>query len=195
MMIVFGLILIFLGLASKVILPADIDPANAMLLLVQKILPKGLLGLLIAALVGVAMSTASTTLLVCSATIEQDIFSVLCPGKTKSKLKMHRILVLIVGLLALTLALKVPSVTSILMYGYSVYVPGLLLPVIAGTFEWKIPDRYMLATIICGALSAMILILLGEPFPASLGGLLLSAVPFVIGLLRGRAEGMKRENA
>ncbi len=189
MMILFGLVLIFIGIAAKVILPDNIDPASTMLLLVEKVLPTGLLGLLVAAVVGVGMSTASTTLLVCSATIEQDIYSVLRPGrKEKSKLKAHRILVLIVGLVSLILALKVPSVTAILMYGYSVYVPGLLLPVIAGTFEMKISDRYMLATIITGAVSAVILILMGEPIPASAGGLVLSAIPFVTGLLKGRKE-------
>ena len=95
---------------------------------------------------------------------------------------MHRLLVIVVGLLALIAALKVPSVTTILVYGYSVYVPGLLLPVIAGTFEWKIPDKYMLATIVSGTLSAVALIIAGEPIPASVGGLIVSAIPFVIGI-------------
>ncbi|MCI8582127.1 MAG: sodium:solute symporter family protein [Dorea sp.] len=182
MMIVFGIILVFIGVAARVILPSGTNPASAMLVIAQTVLPKGLLGLLIAALVGVAMSTASTTLLVCSATIEQDIYSVIRPNGKTSKLNMHRLLVIVVGLLALIAALKVPSVTTILVYGYSVYVPGLLLPVIAGTFEWKIPDKYMLATIVSGTLSAVALIIAGEPIPASVGGLIVSAIPFVLGI-------------
>ena len=112
-------------------------------------------------------------------------------GKTSSIL-VNRIFVVAVGLIALVLALKVPSVTQILMYGYSVYVPGLLLPVIAGSFNWKISDRAMLATIMVGVAVAVILILMGEPFPGALGGLIASAVPFVIGLVSARNKDVGR---
>lgn len=141
LMIIFGLILMFIGIMARFILPAGSDPASAMLNLSQLVLPKGMLGLLVAAFAGVAVSTASSTLLVCSSTLEQDVYSVLRnTGKEKpaSSLLVNRLFVVLVGLIALVLALKVPSVTQILMYGYSVYVPGLLLPVIAGSFHWKL---------------------------------------------------------
>lgn len=171
LMIIFGLILMFIGIMARFILPAGSDPASAMLNLSQLVLPKGMLGLLVAAFAGVAVSTASSTLLVCSSTLEQDVYSVLRnTGKEKpaSSLLVNRLFVVLVGLIALVLALKVPSVTQILMYGYSVYVPGLLLPVIAGSFHWKLSDRAMLLTIVSGVLTAVILILMGEPFPGSL---------------------------
>ena len=189
LMIIFGLILMFIGIMARFILPAGSDPASAMLNLSQLVLPKGMLGLLVAAFAGVAVSTASSTLLVCSSTLEQDVYSVLRnTGKEKpaSSLLVNRLFVVLVGLIALVLALKVPSVTQILMYGYSVYVPGLLLPVIAGSFHWKLSDRAMLLTIVSGVLTAVILILMGEPFPGSLGGLIVSASPFCIGLWNGR---------
>ena len=189
LMIIFGLILMFIGIMARFILPAGSDPASAMLNLSQLVLPKGMLCLLVAAFAGVAVSTASSTLLVCSSTLEQDVYSVLRnTGKEKpaSSLLVNRLFVVLVGLIALVLALKVPSVTQILMYGYSVYVPGLLLPVIAGSFHWKLSDRAMLLTIVSGVLTAVILILMGEPFPGSLGGLIVSAIPFCIGLWNGR---------
>ena len=189
LMIIFGLILMFIGIMARFILPAGSDPASAMLNLSQLVLPKGMLGLLVAAFAGVAVSTASSTLLVCSSTLEQDVYSVLRnTGKEKpaSSLLVNRLFVVLVGLIALVLALKVPSVTQILMYGYSVYVPGLLLPVIAGSFHWKLSDRAMLLTIVSGVLTAVILILMGEPFPGSLRGLIVSAIPFCIGLWNGR---------
>lgn len=189
LMIVFGLILTFIGVMARYVLPAGSDPASAMLDISKLVLPKGLLGLLIAAFAGVAVSTASSTLLVCSSTLEKDVYSVLRKkpeGKKDSALLVNRVFVAVIGLAALVLALKVPSVTQILMYGYSVYVPGLLLPVIAGSFNWKISDRAMLATILVGVVTAVALILMGEPFPGSLGGLIASAVPFVIGLVNGK---------
>ena len=71
------------------------------------------------------------------------------------------------------------------MYGYSVYVRS-ASAVIAGSFHWKLSDRAMLLTIVSGVLTAVILILMGEPFPGSLGGLIVSAIPFCIGLWNGR---------
>lgn len=195
LMIIFGLILMFIGIMARFILPAGSDPASAMLNLSQLVLPKGMLGLLVAAFAGVAVSTASSTLLVCSSTLEQDVYSVLRNNgkeKSSSSLLVNRLFVVLVGLIALVLALKVPSVTQILMYGYSVYVPGLLLPVIAGSFHWKLSDRAMLLTIVSGVLTAVILILLGEPFPGSLGGLIVSSIPFCIGLWNGRQQAAVR---
>ena len=122
LMIIFGLILMFIGIMARFILPAGSDPASAMLNLSQLVLPKGMLGLLVAAFAGVAVSTASSTLLVCSSTLEQDVYSVLRnTGKEKpaSSLLVNRLFVVLVGLIALVLALKVPSVTQILMYGLS----------------------------------------------------------------------------
>ena len=118
LMIIFGLILMFIGIMARFILPAGSDPASAMLNLSQLVLPKGMLGLLVAAFAGVAVSTASSTLLVCSSTLEQDVYSVLRnTGKEKpaSSLLVNRLFVVLVGLIALVLALKVPSVTQILM--------------------------------------------------------------------------------
>ena len=120
LMIIFGLILMFIGIMARFILPAGSDPASAMLNLSQLVLPKGMLGLLVAAFAGVAVSTASSTLLVCSSTLEQDVYSVLRnTGKEKpaSSLLVNRLFVVLVGLIARVLALKVPRVTQILMYG------------------------------------------------------------------------------
>ena len=168
---------------AHVILPNGSDPATVMLDTVKVILPSGIRGLLVVAFAGVAVSTASSTLLACSTTLEQDVFAVLYKGEynNKTAILVNRIFVGVVGLLSLVLALKVGSVTKILMYGYSVYVPGLLLPVIARTCNMKIGEKYILSTMIVGVISSVVLILIGEPFPASLGGLLLSAIPFAIG--------------
>lgn len=194
LMVVFGLILTFIGIMAHTILPEGSDPASIMLETVRVILPSGLRGLIVAAFAGVAVSTASSTLLVCSTTLEQDVFAPLYKGNydNKKAIFVNRAFVVVIGLLALVLALKVQSVTAILMYGYSVYVPGLLLPVIARTCNLKISDKYVLATIVVGVISSVALILLGEPFPSSLGGLIISAIPFIIGLSVGKNDSEKK---
>ncbi|WP_210213917.1 hypothetical protein, partial [Mesorhizobium sp. M2D.F.Ca.ET.140.01.1.1] len=74
------------------------------------------------------------------------------PGASdKERLWTSRILLLVLGLAALVVALSVPGIVTILMLGFSVYVPGLLLPVLSATFGWRIPSWSMLATIVVGA--------------------------------------------
>ncbi|WP_054310482.1 sodium:solute symporter family protein [Mesorhizobium sp. 1M-11] len=185
LMAVFGVILTFLGIAAKALLPADTNPVNAMPDLMRQLLPSGLIGLLVAAFLAVAMSTASTTLLVTATTLQRDVISRFRPDASDGeRLWTSRILLLLLGLIALAVALTVPSVVTILMLGFSVYVPGLLLPVLSATFGWRIPVWSMLTTIIVGAGSTAVLVLAGEPggVPASLVGFILSAIPFVAGL-------------
>ncbi|TGT87118.1 MULTISPECIES: sodium:solute symporter family protein [unclassified Mesorhizobium] len=185
-MAVFGVILTFLGVAAKALLPADANPVNAMPDLMVQLLPHGVIGILVAAFLAVAMSTASTTLLITATTLQRDVISRLRPGASdKERLWTSRILLLVLGLAALVVALSVPGIVTILMLGFSVYVPGLLLPVLSATFGWRIPSWSMLATIVVGAGSTAILVLMGEPggIPASLIGFILSVVPFVAGLL------------
>ena len=188
LMLIFGAVLTFIGVMAHAVLPEGSDPASAMIDVVRAVLPGGVRGILVAAFAGVAISTASSTLLACSTTLEQDVFAVLYKGEYNNKkaISVNRVFVGVIGLLSLILALKVGSVTMILMYGYSVYVPGLLLPVIARSCNLRISDKYLLASLIFGVVSSVLLILIGEPFPASLGGLLISAIPFLIGLAVGK---------
>lgn len=75
LMVIFGLVLTFIGVMAHVILPNGSDPATVMLDTVKVILPSGIRGLLVVAFAGVAVSTASSTLLACSTTLEQDVFA------------------------------------------------------------------------------------------------------------------------
>ncbi|TGW05315.1 hypothetical protein EN788_48125, partial [Mesorhizobium sp. M2D.F.Ca.ET.145.01.1.1] len=79
-MAVFGVILTFLGVAAKALLPADANPVNAMPDLMVQLLPHGVIGILVAAFLAVAMSTASTTLLITATTLQRDVISRLRPG-------------------------------------------------------------------------------------------------------------------
>lgn len=185
LMAVFGVILTFLGIAAKALLPADTNPVNAMPDLMVQLLPTGVIGILVAAFLAVAMSTASTTLLITATTLQRDVISRLRPhAGDRERLWTSRVLLLVLGLAALVVALSVPGIVTILMLGFSVYVPGLLLPVLSATLGWRIPAWSMLATIVIGAVSTAILVLMGEPggIPASLVGFVLSALPFAAGL-------------
>ena len=86
------------------------------------------------------------------------------------------------------IALKSESVVSILLLGFSIYVPGLLLPVLAASYHSRAPSRAMLATIVAGAGGAAVWSIIKEPvMPAVIAGLIMAAIPFSLGF-------SKREN-
>jgi len=179
----FGIAITFLGIASRAILPS-IEANMAMPALMSKLLPTGLLGLVIAAFLATAMSTADTSLLIVASTLQRDIYAHFRPNITeKERLIVNRILIVLLGLIALVVALKVPSVVSILLLGFSIYVPGLLLPVLAASFNLNLPNWAMLSTIIIGAGLSAIWVILKEPLvPAIVIGLVASVIPFSIGV-------------
>ncbi len=182
--VIFGVAITFLGVAAKAILP-DIEAAKSIPLLMAHILPTGLNGLMVATFIGIAMSTADTALLVVSNTMQRDIYSSFRPNiSEKERLVVNRVLILVLGLLALLIALRGQGVVTILIYGFSLYVPGLLLPVIAASFEWNIPPWAILWTILSGVISSVVWLYLGEPvIPAIAIGLMTSGVPFFAGFL------------
>jgi len=153
-------------------------------------MPVGLKGLSLAAFLAVAMSTADTALLIVATTLQRDIYAPFRPNITdRERIIVNRILILILGLFSLLIALKSQSVIHILLLGFSVYVPGLLLPVLAASNDWRIPTWAMLSSISVGAGGAAVWSLLKEPvLPAIIAGLILSMIPFVTGLLCRRKK-------
>jgi len=186
----FGIALIFLGLVAKVALPA-IEAQQAMPALMVHLLPAGLIGVAVMAFLSIAMSTGDSALLVAATTLQNDVYARFRPNTSqKESLTVSRILVILLGVAALLIALKGESVVTLLLLGFSVYVPGLLLPVMAASFDWRLPAWAMLWTIITGSVIAGIWVWIDEPIiPAIAVGLAASAIPFLLGrVLRGNAE-------
>ena len=182
---IFGIAITFLGLAARTLFP-DIEAQKAMPMLISHIMPVGLKGLSIAAFLAVAMSTADTALLVVSTTLQRDIYAHFRPSiSNRERLIVNRIFILLLGIIALLIALKSQSVVNILLLGFSIYVPGLLLPVLASSYKWRLPSWAILFSIIFGAGGAAIWSLMKEPLvPAIFAGLILSSVPCLLGLFR-----------
>ncbi len=188
--VLFGLALMFLGVAAKAILP-DIEASKSVPLLIQHVLPVGLNGLMVATFIGIAMSTADSALLVVSSTLQRDVYTYFRPDiSERERLLVNRVLILVLGLLALLIAIYGEGVVKILIYGFSIYVPGLLLPVMLASFDWKAPAWVMSWTIMSGAISSVLWIYFAEPYiPAIAFGLLVSTVPLVLGILYNKIIG------
>lgn len=127
----------FLGMVTKVVEPNLIDRDQALFVLMNKFLPKGLLGLGIAAFMAVFISTVNTMLMVGSATLTKDFYKGWLNREATEKqlLVAGRISTLLVGIVTLFIALMLPDVVSLSVN--ALFMLLILLPAVIGGFFWK----------------------------------------------------------
>ncbi len=167
-----------LGIFSKSLYPS-VSPEQAIPTLLTGLLSPAAEGLVAAALLAAFMSSADTSLMTATSIISLDLYRKVRPGFSEEKLmSISRLFVLIIGILALTLAISLPSIITTLLIAYTVFTSGLLLPVVAGFYKDKLGLRPSgaLAALIGGGATA---IFLGQKYP--LLGMAVSAV-FLFGV-------------
>jgi len=139
-----------IGMGASVLFP-EISPEQALPTVIIEILPPLMGGIVLAALLCAVMSSADTTLLSASTILVVDII-----GRFKPSLSQKRILflsrwgIVVLGVCSLSLALILKGVISALLFAYTVYTSGVILPVIAGFYK----NRLRVTPL--GALAALI---------------------------------------
>ncbi len=121
-----------LGLIALVLYP-DIKSDEALPTVVVNLMPIGVLGLVIAALLAVVMSTASSYLNSTAVVLTKDIYQPLkaTPISSSRKLTIERATSVIVGAAATIFALSVPSIVDALLYSYTLWAPTIIVPLFA----------------------------------------------------------------
>lgn len=142
-----------IGMSAKVLYP-QIMPDQAFPQVVNGVLSPGLSGLILAAVIAALMSSADTCLLSQSVILTQDIFKRFHPSNERSTLLVTRFSLVTLGVLALVLALALKQVYSSLMFAYTIFTCGLVVPVIAGFYKekLKVTPHGALAALIGGGL-------------------------------------------
>ena len=139
-----------IGMGAKVLYP-EISAEQALPQLVRGILSPVLSGLILAALVAALMSSADTCLLSQSVILTQDIFKKIHPSFDEGKtVLLTRLSTLVLGLIALGLAIALKGVISSLLFAYTIFTCGLVVPVIVGFYKAKLKVTSQ------GALAALI---------------------------------------
>lgn len=140
-----------------------IDSELGLPLLLNHILPVGLLGLMMSAYFSAIMSTADSCLMAASGNFMTDIRGFFF--KTGNKIRMSQLVTLIVGVLSILLATLMTSVLDLMLYSYAFMVSGLFIPVV-GTLVFKDPQPLaaMLSMILGGA-TTLILIIIQPDLP------------------------------
>ena len=141
-----------IGMSAKVLYP-QIMPDDAFPQVISGVLSPGLSGLIIAALVAALMSSADTCLLSKSVILTEDIIKRVHPALDERKtVLLTRLSLIGLGLVALGLALTLKTVYESLLFAYTVFTCGLVVPVIAGFYKdkLKVTPRGALAALIGG---------------------------------------------
>ncbi|MDD5289291.1 MAG: hypothetical protein PHY28_09315, partial [Dehalococcoidales bacterium] len=116
-------------------------------------------GLVLAALLSAVMSSAVTCLLSVSTILTVDVIQKFKPSLNENNLLLiSRWGIVILGMVALAVALLLKGVISSLMFAYTIYTAGLIPVVIAGYFKdkLKITATGALTAIIGGGITALV---------------------------------------
>jgi len=160
-----------LGLCAYALRVTD-DPALAMPSLVLAVLPVGVRGLVMAAMVSIMLSAADGFLNSAAIGFVCDGVTPLCPRLTdRAQLRALRGVNLLTGLAATALALAREDVIELLLIAYTLGSPLLLVPLAAALRGVRASGRAFFAALVGGALGAGVWTLVLHD-PGRIGGTL-----------------------
>jgi solute:Na+ symporter, SSS family len=126
---------VLIGMSAKVLYP-EITPEQAFPKVISAIPSPILSGLILTALV---VAPLSSCLLNQGVILTQDIIKRFHPSLSEKKtILLTRFNIIILGLLALGLAMTLKGVISSLLFAYTIFTCGLVVPVIAGFYKEKL---------------------------------------------------------
>ena len=186
----FGITLI--GMGASALFP-QISSEQALPMVLNGVLPPFLGGIVLAALLCAVMSSADTCLLSASTILTVDVIGRFKPSLSQQEiLSLSRWGIVVLGLCSLILALALKGIISALLFAYTIYTGGLILPVIAGFYKSRLRLTRLgaLVAVIGGGSAALISKLFAIAY-LDLGsllicGLLLFLVSFVENKIKSR---------
>jgi SSS family solute:Na+ symporter len=165
---------VLLGMFARValetgILPGytiqNLDAEMGLPVLLRNILPVGFLGIVLSAYFSAIMSTADSCLMAASGNVLTDVLK---KHNSNNSLRYSQFLTLIIGVVALLIALKMTSVLELMLHSYSFMVSGMFIPVLAALFLKKPNSLAALVSMIAGGGTTLTLIFLGSELPLGL---------------------------
>lgn len=146
------------------------DSEMGLPILLNKILPVGLIGLMLSAYFSAILSTADSTLMAASGNVQTDILQKAFNFKsdTKSQLRLSQIITLIIGAAAIILASYMTNVLQLMLYSYAFMVSGLFIPVLAALFTKKPSPNAAIAAMLTGGFTTVILVVTNASLPFNL---------------------------
>jgi SSS family solute:Na+ symporter len=133
--------------------------------LIMKHLPTVMIGLSIAAILAVVMSTAASVLMVAGVTISRDIARFFKPSMSeKSGLVTARVAVILIGVFGVTFALLMRGIFDMMLLSFALFIAVGFVPTMAALFWNKATNAGAIASMIGGALTIVPLYAFNKPF-------------------------------
>ncbi len=147
-----------------------IDPEMGLPILLNTVLPAGLMGLMLSAYFSAVLSTADSCLMAASGNVQTDILSKLFKFKQgrKAQLMASQIITLSIGVLALLLASYMTNVLDLMLYSYAFMVSGLFIPILVALYGKKPNSLAAISAMIVGGTTTVALVVSGLKLPLNL---------------------------
>lgn len=175
LLIAFALFPVITGMAARALFGPEIEAARAIPMLIDEVLPAWAAAIVIAALLGAIMSTADSLLMAGTSHVTHDIYvRLLAPGAERDArhlLRLSRIVTVVLGLIALWLALNFQAIIDMLLLSYTLYAAGVFIPVIGGMYWRRATAPGAIAAILGGS---------GFGLAAEFGGIAIAGLPTIV---------------
>ncbi|MFW5767884.1 MAG: sodium:solute symporter family protein [Bacteroidota bacterium] len=159
----------------------EVDVEMGLPIVLRNTLPIGLMGLMMSAYFSAIMSTADSCLMAASGNLLSDIGMKLFKVDLKGKklLRASQLVTLLIGVLAILIALNLQNVLELMLYSYAFMVSGLFIPVLVALI-YKKPNASAAIVAMLGGGSMTVALTFFEKLPfgldANVFGLIFSAI-------------------
>jgi solute:Na+ symporter, SSS family len=176
----FDLLTTSTGLYAKAVLPDLSQPMMAYPLYAEKVLGSGLKGIFYAAMFATIISTLNSFLFLSATTIGRDFIYRIKSDSKEEKIKSYTVIgIIISGLVSILIAYLIPSVVEIWYTIGSLFIPGIILPVVGAYYTKLIISSHFIVSeiVIAVCLSTMWM-----EFRKTQSGLISEIEPMIVGL-------------
>ena len=177
-----------IGLTARALAVTD-NAADAMPRLILTVLPVGVRGLVMAAMVSILLSAADGFLNGAAVSLVQDVIVPLCPTLSdKRRLFLLRVVNFLTGGAAVAAALLLPDVFGILTAAYACWAPLMVVPLAAALLGVRADGRTFFAAVCAGGATAVLWRAIGSPLAVTGAtvGTLANFLTFSLGARRCR---------
>jgi SSS family solute:Na+ symporter len=177
-----------LGIVAHGIVPADTKPDDVFVAVGHAVLPAGIFGLLLAAVIAIVMSSQESVLNSAAVAFVRDIVGIFCEPTEKATLVLAKISTLGIAVIAILAAQFSPSIIDGLLLVYAVWAPTMIVPLIAGLYLREPKPLASWLSIIGGASASLSWQFAKEPggVPAILIGMVAAIFLYAVGHMLGK---------
>jgi SSS family solute:Na+ symporter len=172
---------VVVGMGARALSPLPMDAGDALPWVLRELMPPVVGGVILAAILAAIMSTADSLLTSATSHVVHDLWR--RDDDETRQLRRSRVVTVAIGALALLLGLSLPGIVTTLIYAYTMYSAGILVPVLGGVL-WKRATRPgAIAAALAGSLVAAVGLATGlevAGIPTEIYAAAVSAVAFVL---------------